>query len=63
MTKKDKQLEQLTGVNSSKLNYYVELKKTSEEALKQNWRMEVLHQLLHDINIDMSIQDILDRTF
>ncbi len=63
MIKKEKQLEQLTGVNSSKLNYYVELKKTTEEALKQNERLEVLHQLLHDINIDMSIQDILDRTF
>lgn len=63
MNKKEKQLEQLTGVNSSKLNYYVELKKTSVEALKQNWRLEVLHQLLHDIDIDMSIQDILDRTF
>lgn len=63
MNKKEKQLEQLTGVNSSKLNYYVELKKTTEEALKQNWRLEVLHQLIRDINIDMSIQDILDRTF
>lgn len=63
MNKKDKLLEQLTGVNSSKLNYYVELKKTSEEALKQNERLEVLHQLIRDINIDMSIQDILDRTF
>lgn len=63
MDKKEKQLEQLTGVNSSKLNYYVELKKTTEEALKQNERLEVLHQLLHDINIDMSIQDILDRTY
>lgn len=56
-------LEQLTGVNSSKLNYYVELKKTTEEALKQNSRLEILHQLTRDINIDMSIQDMLDRAF
>ncbi|PLX93921.1 MAG: histidine kinase [Desulfuromonas sp.] len=56
-------IEQLTGVNSSKLNYYVELKKTTEDALKQNSRLEILHQLTRDINIDMSIQDILDRTF
>lgn len=56
-------LEQLTGVHSSKLNYYVELKKTTEEALKQNDRLEILHQLTRNINIDMSIQDILDRTF
>lgn len=63
MNKREKLLEQLTGVNSSKLNYYVELKKTTEEALKQNRRLEILHQLTRDINIDMSIQDILDRTF
>ncbi len=63
MDKREKLLEQLTGVNSSKLNYYVELKKTTEEALKQNSRLEILHQLTRDINIDMSMQDILDRTF
>lgn len=63
MSNREKLLEQLTGVNSSKLNYYVELKKTSEEALKQNSRLGILHQLTRDINIDMSMQDILDRTF
>lgn len=60
---REKLLEQLTGVNSSKLNYYVELKKTTEEALKQNSRLEILHQLTRDINIDMSMQDMLDRAF
>ncbi len=60
---KEKLLEQLTGVDSSKLNYYVELKKRTEEVLKQNSRLEILHQLTHDINIDMSIQDILERAF
>ena len=63
MNNRETLLEQLTGVNSSKLNYYVELKKTTEEALKQNSRLEILHQLTRDINIDMSMQDILDRTF
>jgi len=56
-------LEQLTGVHSSKLNYYVELKKRNDEVLKQNSRLEVLHQLARDMNIDMSLQEILDRTF
>ena len=63
MNNRERLLEQLTGVNSSKLNYYVELKKTTEEALKQNRRLEILHQLTRDINIDMSMQDMLDRTF
>lgn len=63
MDRKEYLLEQLTGVNSSKLNYYVELKKRNQEVLKQNSRLEVLHQLARDINIDMSIEDILERVF
>ena len=63
MNDREKLLEQLTGVDSSKLNYYVELKKRSQEVLKQNNRLEILHQLARDINIDMSIADIIERTF
>ena len=63
MDDREKLLEQLTGVDSSKLNYYVELKKRSQEVLKQNSRLEVLHQLARDINIDMSIADIVERAF
>ena len=63
MDDREKLLEQLTGVDSSKLNYYVELKKRSQEVLKQNSRLEILHQLARDINIDMSIADIIERTF
>jgi len=60
---REKLLEQLTGVDSSKLNYYVELKKRNQEVLKQNSRLEILHQLARDINIDMSIADIVERAF
>jgi two-component system NtrC family sensor kinase len=60
---REKLLEQLTGVDSSKLNYYVELKKRNQEVLKQNSRLEILHQLAHDINIDMSVADIIERAF
>ena len=63
MDQREKLLEQLTGVDSSKLNYYVELKKRNQEVLKQNSRLEILHQLARDINIDMSIADIIERTF
>jgi two-component system NtrC family sensor kinase len=58
---REKLLEQLTGVDSSKLNYYVELKKRNQEVLKQNSRLEILQQLARDINIDMSIADIVER--
>ncbi|OGU14123.1 MAG: histidine kinase [Geobacteraceae bacterium GWC2_53_11] len=63
MDQREKLLEQLTGVDSSKLNYYVELKKRNQEVLKQNGRLEILHQLSRDINIDMSIADIVERAF
>ena len=60
---REKLLEQLTGVDSSKLNYYVELKKRNQDVLKQNRRLEILHQLARDISIDMSIPDIIERAF
>lgn len=63
MENREKLLEQLTGVDSSKLNYYVELKKRNQDVLKQNSRLEILHQLARDINIDMSIADIVERSF
>lgn len=63
MDNREKLLEQLTGVDSSKLNYYIELKKRNQEILKQNSRLEILQQLTRDINIDMSIEDILERAF
>lgn len=63
MDEKNTLLEQLTGVNSSKLNYYLELKQRNAEILKQNSRLEVLQQLVRDMNIDLSLEDILERAF
>lgn len=63
LNNKAKLIENLTGVNSSKLNYYVELKKRNEEIIKQNKRLEILHSLIRDINIDMSIGDIIQGVY
>ncbi|MFZ5643202.1 MAG: ATP-binding protein [Bacillota bacterium] len=60
---KNKLIENLTGVNSSKLNYYVELKKRNSEIIKQNNRLEIIHQIIRDINIDMSLEDIIGRVY
>jgi len=60
---KAKLIENLTGVNASKLNYYVELKKRNEEIVRQNKRLEIIRQLARDINIDMSIEDIIGRVY
>lgn len=60
---KKKLIENLTGVNSSKLNYYLELKKRNWQMEKQNSSLEILHQLVKDINIDMSLNDIIKRVY
>lgn len=56
-------IEHLTGVNSSKINYYTEVKKRNEEIIKQNHRLEIIHQIIKDINIDMSLADIIERVY
>jgi two-component system NtrC family sensor kinase len=63
MLDKKSLIENLTGVNSSKLNYYVELKKRNAEILKQNSRLEILHQLSRDINLEMSTEDMIERAY
>ncbi|MCL6448836.1 MAG: GAF domain-containing protein [Armatimonadetes bacterium] len=60
---KTRLIENLTGVRSSKLNYYVELKKRNREIVIQNRRLEIIHQLGRDINIDMSLEMILKRVY
>ncbi|WP_449241322.1 ATP-binding protein [Desulfoscipio gibsoniae] len=56
-------IEQLTGIHSSKINYYSEVKKRNEEIIKQNNRLEIIHQIIKDINIDMSLSDIIERVY
>ncbi|WP_066636643.1 GAF domain-containing sensor histidine kinase [Desulfolucanica intricata] len=56
-------IENLTGVNSSKLNYYLELKERNQVIVQQNKRLEIINQLAKDINIDMSFDDILERVY
>lgn len=54
-------IQNLTGVNSSKLNYYLEVQRSNEQIKIQIKRLEILHQLIKDINIDMSLADIVER--
>ncbi|MEG6521499.1 GAF domain-containing sensor histidine kinase [Desulfotomaculum sp. 1211_IL3151] len=56
-------IQNLTGVNSSKLNYYLEVQRSNEQIKIQINRLEILHQLIKDINIDMSLSDILERVY
>ncbi|SHF06820.1 ATP-binding protein [Desulforamulus putei] len=56
-------IQNLTGVNSSKLNYYLEVQRSNEQIKIQINRLELLHQLIKDINIDMSLADIVERVY
>ncbi|GAB6180317.1 hypothetical protein JCM14036_16360 [Desulfotomaculum defluvii] len=56
-------IQNLTGVNSSKLNYYLEVQRSNEQIKIQINRLEILHQLIKDINIDMSLADIVERVY
>ncbi len=56
-------IRNLTGVNSSKLNYYLEVQRSNEQIKIQINRLEIIHQLIKDINIDMSLSDIVDRVY
>jgi two-component system NtrC family sensor kinase len=49
----------LTGVKSSKKNYYTELKKTVEQLKKKNMQLEIINEVMKSIKIDMSLEDIL----
>lgn len=51
----------LTGVDSSKKNYYTELKKTVEQLKKKNMQLEIMNEVMKSIKIDMSLEDILNN--
>jgi two-component system NtrC family sensor kinase len=54
-------LEKLTGVYSSKKNYYGELQKKIGEIARRNTELEILHELAKSINVNMSLREIMDR--
>ncbi|WP_017729346.1 GAF domain-containing sensor histidine kinase [Halalkalibacterium ligniniphilum] len=59
MTEKHQMIELLTGVQSSKRNYYHELKRTLFEMQKKNMLLEIMNEVMRNFNIDMSMDDML----
>ncbi|WP_413375135.1 ATP-binding protein [Alkalihalobacillus sp. 1P02AB] len=51
----------LTGVDSSKKNYYTELKKTVEQLEKKNMQLEILNGVMKSIKVNMRIDEILNN--
>lgn len=61
VTRKKDMISLLTGVKSSKKNYYHELKRTNEELKKKNLQLEILNEVMKSMKIDMSINDMLQN--
>ncbi|OCA81234.1 sensor histidine kinase [Pseudobacillus wudalianchiensis] len=60
--KKQEMIELLTGVRSSKQNYYTELKTTVEELKKRNSQLEIMNEVMRSFNMNMSVQEMLEDT-
>ncbi|MGF7184855.1 signal transduction histidine kinase [Desulfitispora alkaliphila] len=53
-------IEDLTGIKSSKKNYYIELKKKNLQTQKQNTQLEIINKLAKSINVNTSIQEMME---
>lgn len=51
----------LTGLESSKRNYYTELKKHLRQIEKKNMQLEIINQVVKSFNVDMSLDDMLEN--
>lgn len=56
---KQEMIALLTGVKSSKRNYYTELKSTVEQLRKKNMQLEIINDVMKSIKVDMSLNDVL----
>jgi len=56
---RERMIELLTGVQSSKRNYYTELKKTVGELQKKNIQLEIINEVMKGFNVEMSMDDLL----
>lgn len=54
-------IEDLTGIRSSKKNYYIELKKKNLQTQKQNAQLEIINELAKSINVNMSLQEMMEN--
>ncbi len=59
MLERQTMIERLTGVQSSKRSYYTELKNTVAELQKKNMQLEIIHEVMKNLNVEMSMDDML----
>lgn len=54
-------IDLLTGVQSSKRNYYSELKTTVDELKKKNSQLEIINEVMSSFTTDFSVADMLQN--
>lgn len=54
-------IEKLTGIQSSKKSYYVELKKKIAETETKNTQLQIINHLAKSIRVEMSFDEILEN--
>ncbi len=59
INEKNKSLEKLVGIKSSRKTYYVQLKETLSEITKRNTQLEIINQLAKSITVNMSFDDMM----
>lgn len=52
-------IETLTGIRSSKKNYYVELQQKIEEVTLRNKQLEIINRIARSFNVDLPIERII----
>ncbi|WP_153730379.1 GAF domain-containing sensor histidine kinase [Sporosarcina obsidiansis] len=60
---KQEMIDLLTGVQSSKKNYYTELKNTVAQLTKKNKQLELINELMQGFSINFSVEQMLQQTF
>lgn len=59
MLERQQMIERLVGVESSKINYYTQLKKTVDKMEKKNIQLEIINEVMRSFNVNMSKDSLL----
>ena len=59
MIEREQLIDKLVGVQSSKQNYYTQLKQTILELEKKNTQLEIINDVMRSFNIEMSMDEML----
>lgn len=60
--KRNEMIDLLTGVQSSKRNYYSELKATVDELKKKNNQLEMINEVMRSFTQEFSVEEMLEKT-